>query len=594
MHTEMLQLTSIKGRNWRLADANSRLVQTLMQQHALPELIARLLVIRGIRLEQATDFLNPTLRAFLPDPLMFKDMRIGAERLASAIISGESVAVFGDYDVDGATSSALLVRYMRALGKDCIAYIPDRIKEGYGPNTAALLGLKNRGVTLVLTVDCGTLAFEPLSEAYKAGLDVVVIDHHQAEVKLPDCVALVNPNRLDESGAHRELAAVGVTFLLLVATQKLLAEDGCFTTQPKPDLLQLLDIVALGTVCDVVPLTGANRAFVAQGLKILTKRSNAGLSALMDVAGLNKPPTASTLGFLLGPRINAGGRVGRPEAGVELLTCDDVGRAEALARELNQYNAERKSIESLMIEEAIMQAEADIVKRDDEGGVIVVANHVWHPGIIGIVASRLKDRFARPTAVIALDGTGLGKASCRSVAGFDFGAAVIAATEQRIILQGGGHAMAAGFSIEESRLPQLQTFLNDRFTASPHDKSSANEMLVEATISTAAATVELAKELTKLAPFGSANPEPLIVLQHAKIVQISELNGGHIRLMVVDARQGGEAISAIAFRVADTPLGEALKKSKGQTLKLLGRLELDVWQNREKVSFLIEDAALLN
>lgn len=589
MQTELTQTLSIKGRQWRLAEADLRQVQHLMQQHELPELVARLLSLRGISSEAAEDFLNPTLKNSLPDPMMFKDMRDASERLASAIISGEKVAVFGDYDVDGATSSALLIRYLQTIGTECTAYIPDRIKEGYGPNINALLGLKERGFTLVITVDCGTLAFDALAAAHKSGLDVIVVDHHQAEARLPDALAIVNPKRLDESGAHTQLAAVGVTFLLLVATQKLLAEDGFFTTHEKSDLLQLLDIVAVGTVCDVVPLTGVNRAFVTQGLKILAKRGNVGLAALLDVASINKPPTASTLGFALGPRINAGGRVGRPDAGVELLSTNSLDAAQNIARELDRYNAERKAIESVMIEEAVAQTEADIVRNGDDNGVIIVSNAAWHPGIIGIVASRLKDRFGKPTAVIALDGTGFGRASARSIAGFDFGAAVISAVEQKLLIQGGGHAMAAGFSVEEDRLAALQQFLNDRYAQIYSANNSKETALADAAIRTSAATIDLAKMLNKLAPFGAGNPEPVILLQAAKVVHVQELNGGHIKLMVVDALHGGEAIAALAFRSGGTMLGDVLRLSKGKTLQLVGRLELDSWNGKEKVSFILDD-----
>lgn len=588
MHADLTCKTSLKSRQWQVADADTRQVQQLMQQHGLPELVARMLALRGIASEQVTDFLNPTLKNSLPDPMLFKEMRDGAERLASAIVSGEKIAVFGDYDVDGATSSALLLRYLRALGAPCVAYIPDRIKEGYGPNAAALLKLQTQGYTLAITVDCGTLAFDALSQAHKAGLDVVVVDHHQAEARLPNAVAIINPNRLDESGAHRHLAAVGVTFLLLVATQSLLAEDGYFAARQKPDLLQLLDLVAVGTVCDVVPLTGVNRAFVSQGLKILAKRNNAGLTALMDAAGIHKPPTASTIGFALGPRINAGGRIGRPDAGVELLACDDMSRAQPLAQELDRYNAERRAIESVMVEEAVAQAEADIVRRGDERGVILVHSEAWHPGIVGIVASRLKDRFARPTAVIALDGTGFGRASARSLKGFDFGAAVIAAVEQQLLIQGGGHMMAAGFSVEVHRIEPLRQFLSARYTqalpAENHDVAQ-----VEAAVRTSAATVELAQLLNRLAPFGAGNPEPLLMLNDAKVVHVQELNGGHIKLMVTDALHGGEAIAALAFRIGDTMLGDQLRQAKGKTLQLIGRLELDHWQGRDKVCFKIED-----
>src|SRR5579883_2440530 len=441
---------SVTGRRWAARLADERLALAMAQRHGQPDAICRLLAAREVDLEGVPDFLEPTLRKFLPDPSHLKDMDVAVARLVRAVQGGEKIVVFGDYDVDGATSSALLLRFFRSVGGNIGVYIPDRRKEGYGPNAPALLKLREEGAAVVVTVDCGVTAYEPLLAAKQAGLDMIVIDHHQAEIALPEGLAVIDPNRVDDDSPHKQLAAVGVAFLLAVGVNRALRSANWYgTSRPEPDLRQWLDLVALGTVCDVVPLTGVNRALVRQGLKILARRANPGLAALADIARIDEAPGAFHLGFLLGPRVNAGGRVGEADLGVRLLTTTDPAEARALAARLDIYNQERQAIEAAMLEEAVAKVEAM-----PAGSIVFAAAEGWHPGVIGIIASRLKERYSRPSFVIALEGA-IGKGSGRSVSGIDMGAAVIAAKQAGLITNGGGHAMAAGLTLASARISAL-------------------------------------------------------------------------------------------------------------------------------------------
>lgn len=581
-HNSTSSYPSLTGACWQLREADAWLVAAFMQQHGLPEVVARVLAGRGMALEAAEHFLNPSLKASLPDPSHLKDMDIAAERVAAAVMAGEQVAVFGDYDVDGATASALLVRYLRALGLAPVAYIPDRMTEGYGPNAKALLALKERGVTLVITVDCGTLAFEPLACAHEAGLDVIVVDHHQGEAEKPHCLALINPNRLDETSPHRQLAAVGVAFLLCVAVNRALRNH-----EPRalPDLKQWLDIVALGTVCDVVPLTGVNRALVAQGLKIMAARGNTGLRALMDSAALDSRPGVYHAGFILGPRINAGGRVGKSDLGVRLLTTEDEAEAATLAKELEQHNAERRAIESLVLEDAMAQAEA----QEQGSNMLLLTGEGWHPGVIGIVASRVKERFNLPCAVVALK-DGMGKASARSVSGFDFGAAVIAALEAGHLVIGGGHAMAAGFTVEEAKIPALKAFLEARIQHETGGLTRERRFMIDAPLNIGGATEDLLSLLEKLAPFGQGNPSVRFMLQHVVNIKPEIVGGQHVRTLLGD-RLSGVRLSAIAFRAVGGALGEQLFATRGKELHVACQLKNNVWNGKSSVQVQIEDIA---
>ncbi|WP_114393685.1 single-stranded-DNA-specific exonuclease RecJ [Oleisolibacter albus] len=582
---------SLSGKRWRARPADERLALALSQSYGLPELVGRLLAGRGVSLDAAECFLSPTLRALLPDPSILKDMERAAARVAAAIRGGQRVAVFGDYDVDGATSSALLTRFFRAVGADLRVYIPDRITEGYGPNLPALLRLRQEGIDLVVTVDCGVTSFDPLAGAAEAGLEVVVVDHHKAEPRLPVAVAVVNPNRLDEpaGGPLSTLAAVGVSFLLVVAVNRELRRSGWYAAQgrPEPDLMGWLDLVALGTVCDVVPLTGLNRAFVAQGLKIMGRRANPGIAALADVAGVNERMDAYHAGFIIGPRVNAGGRVAKSDLGARLLATEDAAEAAALARQLHEFNTERRTIEGVVLEEALAQVEATL---DDSPELILATGEGWHPGVIGIVAARLKERFARPACVVALDG-GVGKASGRSVRGVDLGSAIIAARQAGLLLAGGGHAMAAGFTVERAQIEALRAFLRTRIAAQLAESGPLVPTLhLDAALAVRGAVPDLMQHLERLAPFGTGNAEPRFAVTDARIVRADVVGGAHVRCILTGA--DGARLKAIAFRALDTDLGRGLLQSGGRPLHVAGTLRPDRWNGNDGVQLLIDDAAM--
>lgn len=575
---------SVGGRRWLGRAVDERAATALVQRFGIPDVVGRVLASRGIGLEEVDRFLRPTLREMLPDPGGLKGMDAAAERISSAVMAGEQIAVFGDYDVDGATSSALLLRFFAAIGGRCRAYIPDRMREGYGPNSAALLKLREEGISLVITVDCGTSATEPLTEARNAGLDIVVVDHHEAEADLPPAIAIVNPNRLDDDFPHGQLAAVGVAFLLVVAVNRALRAAHWYASRPEPDLLQWLDLVALGTVCDVVPLTGINRALVAQGLKVMGQRRNAGLRALADVAGLDEAPGTYHAGFVLGPRVNAGGRVGECDLGTRLLSTDDPEVAAGLARRLNDLNRERQEIEAHVLEDALARLEG----RRTNSPIVFAVGEGWHPGVIGIVASRLKERFNRPAVVVALDGdTGTG--SGRSVPGVDLGAAVIAARQAGVLRKGGGHSMAAGFTVARDRLDDAETFLGKRIADGIGDAPLVPTLYVDGAVKTGAATADLLQALAMIEPFGSGNPEPRFVVPAARIPFSKQAGDEHVRCVLTD--DSGGKLNAIAFRCFDSELGRCLLDSAGAPLHVAGRLRMNTWRGRSTPQLLIDDVA---
>jgi single-stranded-DNA-specific exonuclease len=581
---------SICGRRWRMRGGDAMAGLALAQRFSLPEIVGRLLAARGIEAEAVESFLAPTLRALLPDPSDLTDMDKGAERLARAVMSGERIAVFGDYDVDGATSSALLARFFRAVGADITVYIPDRMKEGYGPNAAALTRLRAQGIAVAVTVDCGISAFEALEAAQGVGLDVVVVDHHEAEPRLPPAVAVIDANRVDEAPAVRErlgrLAAVGVAFLLAVAVNRSLRAAGWYRNgRAEPDLLRWLDLVALGTVCDVVSLTGLNRALVAQGLKVLARRESPGLAALADVARLDERPSAWHLGFILGPRVNAGGRVGEADLGSRLLSTDDPVEAARLAARLDALNKERKEIEQSVLDGAIMAVENAGAGSHDP---VFVAGEGWHPGVIGIVASRLKERYHRPALVVALDGA-VGKGSGRSVAGIDLGAVVIAARQAGLLVNGGGHAMAAGLTVTTERLAELRDFIAARLRPQIADGALIPSLSIDGAVNAGAATPALMAEIDRLGPFGTGNPEPRFALPAVRIAKADVVGDAHVRCFIAGA--DGARLKAIAFRALEGPLGPALLQSGGAPMHLAGHLRPDTWQGRNEVQLLIDDAA---
>lgn len=577
---------SIGGKRWEARASDERTARALAQRLGVPEIVGRVMAGRGVALEEAEGYLNPSLRRDLPDPADFKDMEVAAERLARAVASGEPIAIFADYDVDGATSAAVLSHFLCAVGSRPRIYVPDRVNEGYGPNEAALKRLFDEGFRLVVCVDCGTTAFSPLDYARDLGMEVVVVDHHEAESRLPPAVAVVNPNRLDEPALYGQLAAVGVTFLLAVAVNRRLRALGYYGGGiGEPDLRRWLDLVALGTVCDVVPLTGVNRALVARGLEVLSRRGNIGLSALCDVARMDETPNPFHLGFLLGPRINAGGRVGTADMGARLLTTDSCDEAAEIARELDRLNDARKDLEARTLEEALRLVESD----GRPEGAVFVAGQGWHPGVIGIVANRLMEHYGLPAIVVALDETGEGKGSGRSVPGVDLGAAVIAARQAGVLREGGGHAMAAGLSVSSEDLGRARAFLQERLAKTVAASGYVPALGLDAMIDPRGASVELVQTLARLGPFGAGNAEPRFAIANASIVNAEVVGERHVRCFLGGA--DGVRLKGIAFRAVDGPLGRALLNNRGLPLHVAGKLRLDYWAGRNSLHFIVEDAA---
>ena len=577
---------SATGRRWQARLDDERLALGFAQRHGLPEIVARVLAARCLDADVPA-FLEPRLRDQLPDPAHLKDMDKAAERVARAVENDELIAIFGDYDVDGATSSALLHRFLAAAGARVRVYIPDRQREGYGPNAPALLRLKEEGAGVVVTVDCGITAHGPLGEAAAAGVEVVVVDHHVAEPKLPAAVAIVNPNRLDETSPHRQLAAVGVAFLLAVAVNRRLREAGRYKDRPEPSLVDLLDLVALGTVCDVVPLTGLNRVFVSQGLKIIGQRRNIGLVALAEVAKAAKADSCYHLGFVLGPRVNAGGRVGEASLGTRLLTTDDPEEARSIAARLDAYNRERQALEAVALESAMQQVQA----QGGPGPLVFVASEGWHAGVIGIVAGRLRERFERPAIVISIDASlgerGIGKGSGRSALGIDLGNAVIAARQAGLLINGGGHPNAAGLTVAVEKLDALREFLTARVVEAAQD--AVPHLTLDGALSLGAATPDLLGALDRVGPYGVGNPEPRFAFPTVRVAKADVVGERHVRCFIADQRGG--RLGGIAFRAVGTPLGAALLESAGSSLHLAGRLRADEWRGEVRVQLHVEDAA---
>lgn len=552
------------------------------------DLVTQILLARGCTREDLDRQRAPTIRAFMPDPSLFRDMDRAADRIADAVMQRERVTIFGDYDVDGATSAALLIRLLDALGLQAQPYIPDRLMEGYGPSGEALVRLGREGSSLIVTVDCGAQAFDALAAAREAGVDVVVVDHHQCAATLPQAWALVNPNRLDEceeGAAHGHLAAVGVAFLLGAALIRVLRARGWFRDRAEPRLLDLLDLVALGTVADVAQLRGLNRAFVAQGLKVMGQRRNIGLSALISAARIDRAPECRDLGFALGPRINAGGRVGRADLGVRLLTTSDPVEAATIAAELDRLNEERRAIEALVQEQA-----AEAMAGQAGRSVAVVAGRGWHPGVIGIVAGRLKESSGKPSIVIALDEDGVGKGSGRSISGVDLGAAVLAAKDSGLLLAGGGHAMAAGLTVEAGKVEALAAFLDDRLSSDVERSRGGRALLIDALLAPRGVNPDFVTALDDGGPYGTGWPAPRIATGPVRIIKADVVGNGHVRTIV--AGEDGRSIKTVAFRQAETELGQSLLAApRDRRLWLAGRVKIDDWGSRPAAELHLEDAA---
>jgi single-stranded-DNA-specific exonuclease len=579
------------GRAWRdrLDEIGRARALAIAQRHEVPELLARILAGRGVESDAVAAYLDPTVRALMPDPETLTDMRTAATRLADGIARGERIAILADYDVDGATSAALLGRYLRHCGLAPLIHIPDRLFEGYGPNIEAVRALAAQGATLLITVDCGTTSHEPLQDARRLGLDVIVIDHHQADPVLPPALAMINPNRLDDISKLEHLAAVGLAFMTLVALNRELRTRGFWSgARCEPDLLALLDLVALGTIADVVPLAGLNRAFVVKGLLAMRRRDNPGLTALMDIARLNGPPEPWHLGFLLGPRINAGGRIGRATLGAELLMQDEASECARIAAELDQLNRDRQTIELATVAQAEAEAMASL-GADEKGAVVVTASEGWHPGVVGLVAARLKERFGRPAFAIAIDPGGIGTGSGRSIPGVDIGRAVRQAVSSGLLIKGGGHAMAAGVTLRRDALGAFRAYLEEALTSAVAASRREESLLIDGALTAGGADNAIVAAIARAGPFGAGNPEPVVALPAHTVVYADEVGQSHMRVRL---RAGdGSVIDAIAFRSVGQRLGGALSQSRGRAIHAAGTLCLDRWNGAERVQFRLLDLA---
>jgi single-stranded-DNA-specific exonuclease len=582
---------SLTGNRWveRLTIETSAAALAIAQRHQVPEIVARVLAGRGVvGVDDVPAFLNPTVRALMPDPSVLTGMDTASAVIADAIVAGKRIAIFGDYDVDGASSSALLARFLGELGLEPEIYIPDRLFEGYGPNVEAIKSLIGKGAELIVCVDCGSTSFDALKAAEDLRVPVVVLDHHEVGVDLPPAAAIVNPNRADDLSHLGYLAAVGVTFVTIVAVNRLLRERGWYAAERRePDLLKWLDLVALGTVCDVVPLVGLNRAFVVKGMAALVHRDNRGIAALADAARLSGPIAPYHLGFLIGPRINAGGRIGDAALGARLLTSDDPAVAEALALELDRLNQERQQMEAAMVEEAIAEADAEIAGGEGPA-IVIVGSTRWHAGVVGLIAARLKERFHRPAIAIAFQANGVGTGSGRSIQGIDLGHAVRAAVEKGILIKGGGHAMAAGLTVAADRLGELRAFLEAKLAA-PVAAADGHHIDVDAALSARGASLELIEMLDRAGPYGAGHPEPVFAFPNHRVTYIEPAGAAHLRLTLASA--DGATIRAMAFRAVGTPLGHGLLAARGTLIHVVGTLSVDTWQGRRQPSLRVLDAA---
>jgi len=568
---------SVKQKTWSLKHIEERKVNKIVQDLQISDFLARIICTRDIAIDEVEDFIEPSLKKNLPSPLLIKDMAIAVERISKAFINEEKIAIFGDYDVDGATSSAVLYKSFKKFGIEPTIYIPDRQKEGYGPNEKALKSLKDKGISLVITVDCGITAFNELDYAKKINLDIIVVDHHVPEAKLPYALALVNPNRIDDATNLGMLAAVGVSFMLVGALKNKLINIGFIKKENSINLSSILDLVALGTVCDVVPLVGPNRAFVKHGLKVMSKRQNTGINALFEISNVEDFPNVFHAGFVLGPRINAGGRVGESDLGAKLLTTDDINYAKKISIHLNILNEERKKLESDVLEESKKMAE-----NYDDNSILVLSGKNWHPGVIGIVASRIVEQYNKPTIIIAKNGNN-SKGSGRSISGIDIGSIITTAKQSGILENGGGHPMACGLTINEDKINDLRLFINQK-NADQNNKIKKT-YLVDMAISVSGAIPELIKQLRLIEPFGAGNPEPKFIIKDVNLFNAKIVGENHIKCSISDSTNS--RLDAIAFRSVGTELGKSLLNN--YHAHVIGRLKISEWNGRESLQMHIED-----
>ena len=577
---------SISGKNWILKKYNREEISFLKDNFFLDEITSKLLSIRKIKKEDIKSFLNPSIKNFLPNPNTLMDMEKATLRTSKSIYKKEKVGIFGDYDVDGATSTALLGKYFAELKIPYEIYIPDRKKEGYGPSIKSFKELIDKGVKIIFTVDCGTLSFDAIEFAKENNTDVIVLDHHQSEIKLPKAFSVINPNRFDDESNLQYLCAAGVTFMFLVSINRKLRLESWFTKNKidEPNLINYLDLVSLGTVCDVVPLIGLNRAIVKQGLKILKIKNNLGLKTLLDICKIESNPSIYHLGFMLGPRINAGGRVGKCSHGANLLLDTDPKNAFKLASELDQFNKERQ-----MLEKDLLRKLLNETKDYSKDPVLVLSGSNWHEGIIGIVAARLKDKFNKPVIIISIEGE-IGKASARSIVGFDIGSVIIAATQDKILLKGGGHKMAGGFSINIKNIEKFKEFVFRRFRNINEDLTSEKPLYLDSTISPAAVNLDFYNKVNNLAPFGSGNPEPKFIIENLKTVNSKIVGEKHIKSILIG--MDGSSIKTIAFNAVENDLGAYLLKNNNKIFNIAGKLSLNEWKGQSNVEFIIDDISV--
>lgn len=579
---------SLAGKRWELAEADDRLVGEIVRLTGCPDALARMMAARGVSPGEASGFLQPRLRDHFPDPARFTDMDKAAGLIWDAVQAGKSIALFADYDVDGASSAAQLKRWLRALGQEALVYIPDRIEEGYGPNTAAFESLKGQGAELVITLDCGAASLEPLKAAEAIGLPVIVVDHHMMKDEIPPAAALVNPNQLGDESGCGHMAAAGVTFILLAALNREGRRRGAFKAGAEPDILALADLAALGTICDVVSLTGINRAIVAQGLKVMSRWDKPGLAALAEVAGIEGEATPYHAGFLIGPRINAGGRVGKSDLGARLLSTDDPAEARAIALELDALNAERRAIEADVLEGALGAVET--LAGDESVPILIASGENWHPGVIGIAAGRLKERFNRASIVIGFDEHGIGKGSGRSVAGVNLGAAVAAAHEAGLLIAGGGHPMAAGLTIARDRLEDFTAFMAERLGEQWSAAGEARTARFDGVLSPSAVTFEFCEALGQGAPYGAGHPEPRFAFSALRCSYAERVGSDHVRFAFSDSAGNGR-LSGIAFRKADEEIGRALLSGSDTLWHVAGRLKASDNRFGRRAELHLEDLA---
>lgn len=589
--------TSILGFNWQGKSFDERLSKAISQRFELPEILSNLLAMRDVSLQEVENFLNPKIKTSLPNPFELKDMEKAVLHVVSAIKENKKITIFADYDVDGATSAALLKRFFRDLEIDVNIYVPDRILEGYGPNVEALLNLKKNGTDLVIMVDCGTVAFEPLLAAKEAGLEIIVIDHHLGVLQKPQAIAVINPNSLDENFEHKNLCAAGVSFLFLVALNKKLREAGFYEKIKEPNLMNLLDLVALGTVCDVMTLRGLNRAFVDAGLKVMNKRNNPGIRKICDLAALDEKPNSYHLGFIIGPRINAGGRVGKSDLGARILSSENEEEIDEIAGDLEILNKQRREIEVAVLQEATQMLEKGENGFSKNDAVIFAAAKNWHQGVIGIVASRLKDLYNKPVAVIAIDEkTGKGKASCRSINGVDFGAEILNARANGLLLEGGGHAMAGGFSVEISKIKNLHDFFCNKMSEKITKVTAEKLMQFDIALDLPQVNLDLIKQLSNLEPFGSGNHRPKFLLRNLTKVRANLIgqNQDHVSCIFSAKTLLGfnGNLSAVAFRCGQNQLGAILLDDKIKNMEVVGTLDINSYMGIEKVQMIIEDVII--